>query len=113
MYFGVDRLAILIATAVMVGGGVAAAMVAERNFFFDFGSKIHLRTKNLEKGEKRKKGGAVERSITAENDLSNFFRGLPNFCRTGATRTNSHVIFFFLVLSLMNLTKKHKKLAKH
>ena len=55
MYFGVDRLAILIATAVMVGGGVAAAMVAERNFFFDFGSKIHLRTKNLEKGEKGRK----------------------------------------------------------
>jgi hypothetical protein len=30
-------------------------MIAERNFFFDFGSKIHLRTKNLEKGEKGRK----------------------------------------------------------
>jgi hypothetical protein len=33
-------------------GGVAAAMVTEWNFFFDFGSKIHLRTKNLSKAGK-------------------------------------------------------------
>ena len=52
-------------------------MVAERNFFFDFGSKFHLRTKNLEKGEKRKKGGAVERSISIIH--GQFVRGLRAF----------------------------------
>ena len=61
----------------------------------------------------REANSTQTKKITAENELLNVFRGLPIFCRTGATRTNSHVIFFFLVLSLMNLTKKHKKLAKH
>jgi hypothetical protein len=56
VYFGVDRLAILIATAVVVNRwGVQRPWLWSGTFSSNFGSKIHLRTKNLEKGEKGRK----------------------------------------------------------